>query len=50
MYGYFYLYKKNNYCVIKIWNNNSTNNSIKFINKDILKKWGTEIIYISHNN
>jgi len=42
--------KKNNYCVIKIWNNNSTNNSIKFINKDILKKWGTEIIYISHNN
>lgn len=42
--------KKNNYCVIKIWNTNSLNNSMKNINKDILKKWGTEIIYISHNS
>lgn len=42
--------KKNNYCVIKIWNTNSLNNSIKNINKHILKKWGTEIIYISHNS
>lgn len=42
--------KKNNYCVIKIWNTNSLNNSMKNINKDILKKWGTELIYISHNS
>ncbi len=40
--------KKNNNCVIKIWNNNSNNNSIKHINKSILKKWGTDIIYIAH--
>ena len=42
--------KKNNYCVIKIWNTNSVNNSIKNINKNILKKWGTDLIYISHNS
>lgn len=42
--------KKNNYCVIKIWNTNSLNNSMKNINKNILKKWGTELIYISHNS
>jgi len=42
--------KKNSYCVIKIWNTNSKNNSMKNINKDILKKWGTELIYISHNS
>jgi translation initiation factor 4E len=40
--------KKNNFCVIKIWNSNSKNNSIKIINHNILKKWGTDIIYISH--
>jgi len=40
--------KKNNYCVIKIWNKNSKNNSIKIINHNILKKWGTELIYIAH--
>ena len=40
--------KKNNTCVVKIWNNDSTQNSIKNINKDILKKWGTDIIYIAH--
>jgi len=40
--------KKNNTCVVKIWNTNSMNNSIKHINKDILKKWKTDIIYIAH--
>lgn len=40
--------KKNNYSVIKIWNKNSKNNSLTNINKDILKKWGIDIIYISH--
>ncbi len=40
--------KKNNTCVIKIWNNDSNMNSIKYINKNILKKWGTDIIYIAH--
>ena len=42
--------KKSNYCVIKIWNTNSENNSMKNINKNILKKWGTDMIYISHNS
>jgi hypothetical protein len=40
--------KKNNTCVIKIWNDDSNKNSIKHINKAILKKWGTDIIYIAH--
>jgi hypothetical protein len=40
--------KKNNTCVIKIWNDNNNVNSIKNINKSILKKWGTDIIYIAH--
>ena len=40
--------KKNNTCVIKIWNSDSNMNSIKYINKNILKKWGTDIIYIAH--
>jgi hypothetical protein len=40
--------KKNNSVVIKIWNTNSSNNSLKLINENILKKWGTEIIYIAH--
>jgi hypothetical protein len=40
--------KKNNTCVVKIWNDDSNNNSIKHINKNILKKWGTDIIYIAH--
>jgi len=40
--------KKNNTSVIKIWNTNSMNHSIKHINKDILKKWKTDIIYIAH--
>lgn len=42
--------KKNNYIIIKIWNKNNKNNSIKNLNKNILEKWGTDIIYISHNN
>lgn len=42
--------KKNSYCVIKIWNTNASNNSMKIINKNILKKWGTDLIYISHNS
>lgn len=40
--------KKNNTSVVKIWNDSSLNHSIKHINKDILKKWGTDIIYIAH--
>jgi hypothetical protein len=40
--------KKNNNTVIKIWNTNSKNNSLKLINETILKKWGTDIIYIVH--
>ena len=40
--------KKNNYCVIKVWNKNSKNNSFKTIKKDILEKWGTDIIYIAN--
>lgn len=40
--------KKNNYSVIKIWNKNSNKNSITQINKKILEKWGTDIIYIAH--
>jgi len=40
--------KKNNNVVIKIWNTNSKKNSLKLINENILKKWGTDIIYIAH--
>ena len=40
--------KKNNNAVIKIWNTNSKNNSLCEINKDLIKKWGTDIIYIAH--
>ena len=40
--------KKHNVCVIKIWNINSKNNSLKLINKNILEKWGINIIYIAH--
>ena len=40
--------KKNNNTVIKIWNKNSKNNSLKLINDEILKKWGMDIIYIAH--
>jgi hypothetical protein len=40
--------KKNNNAVVKIWNKNSKNNSLKLINEAILKKWGMDIIYIAH--
>jgi hypothetical protein len=40
--------KKNNTVVIKIWNIDCTNHSIKHINQNILKKWKTDIIYIAH--
>ena len=40
--------KKNNFSVVKIWNKNSTNNSLNLINEKILNKWGTDIIYIAH--
>lgn len=40
--------KKNGWVVIKIWNNNNKNSSLKNINYNILKKWGLDVIYISH--
>lgn len=40
--------KKNSNTVVKIWNQNSKNNSLKLINQNILKKWGMDIIYIAH--
>jgi translation initiation factor 4E len=40
--------KKNNNTVIKIWNKDSKKNSLNLINKNIIKKWGTDIIYIAH--
>ena len=40
--------KKNNNSVVKIWNKNSKNSSLNNINKDVIKKWGTDIIYIAH--
>lgn len=42
--------KKNNSVIIKIWNSNNINNSIEFINKDILNQWGIDIIYISYDS
>lgn len=40
--------KKNNFSVIKIWNKNSSNNNIQLICKEIINKWGLDIIYIAH--
>lgn len=40
--------KKNNNSVIKIWNKDSKNNSLSLINKDIIKTWGCDVIYIAH--
>lgn len=40
--------KKNNNIVIKIWNTDSKQNSLSMINEKLLKKWGTDIIYIAH--
>ena len=40
--------KKNNFSVIKIWNKNSQNNNLQLLCKDIINKWGLDIIYIAH--
>lgn len=40
--------KKNNFCVVKIWNSNCKNNSIKLLNPNILNKWGLDLIYIAN--
>ena len=40
--------KKNNFCVVKIWNNNCKNNSIKLLNPKVLEKWGLDLIYIAN--
>ena len=40
--------KKNNFSVVKIWNKDNSNNSLNLLCKDILNKWGLDIIYISH--
>jgi L-rhamnose mutarotase len=40
--------KKNNNIVIKIWNTDSQKNSLSLLNEELLKKWGTDIIYIAH--
>ena len=40
--------KKNNHCVIKIWNNDSKKPSLSLLNHYILEKWSTNIIYIAH--
>ena len=40
--------KKNNFCVVKIWNSNCKNNSIKLLNPIILNKWGLDLIYIAN--
>tara|TARA_A100001015_G_C15034662_1_gene735378 strand:- start:3461 stop:3955 length:495 start_codon:yes stop_codon:yes gene_type:complete len=40
--------KKNNFSVVKIWNKENKNNSLNLLCKDILNKWGLDIIYIAH--
>ena len=40
--------KRQSSSVIKIWNKNSKNNCKSLINKDILNKYGKEILYIAH--
>ena len=42
--------KKGKKSVVKIWNNNKSKSDIEFINKEILNKWGTDIIYIQNNS
>jgi L-rhamnose mutarotase len=42
--------KKNNKYIIKIWNNNSSNNKLKMINENVLQKWGLDIIYMINNS
>ena len=40
--------KKNNFSVIKIWNKSSQNNNLQLLCKDVINKWGLDIIYIAH--
>ena len=40
--------KKNGHSVVKIWNKDADKKSLMQLNPDILKKWGTDIIYIKH--
>jgi len=40
--------KKNNNVVIKIWNRDNKKNSLTMINKEIIKYWGCDVIYIAH--
>ena len=40
--------KRQSTSVIKIWNKDSKMNSVNLINKDILKKYGTDLLYIAH--
>jgi len=40
--------KKNNFSVVKIWNRDNSNNGLNLLCKDILNKWGLDIIYIAH--
>jgi hypothetical protein len=40
--------KKNNLCLIKIWNTNASNSSLKLINENITNKWGLNIIYTTN--
>ena len=40
--------KRQSNSVIKIWNNNSKKNQINLLNKDILNKYGKDILYIAH--
>lgn len=40
--------KKNNICLIKIWNTISSHNSLNYINKKISEKWGLDVIYTTN--
>lgn len=40
--------KKNNNCVIKIWNKNKKNDKIDYLNKEIFKDFKPEIYYIAN--
>ena len=40
--------KRQSNSVIKIWNKNSKNNEINLLSKDILNKYGKDILYIAH--
>jgi len=40
--------KKNGWFVIKIWNTNTKDSSLKNLNYNIFKKWGLDVIYIAN--